>query len=233
MQYDNNKIKRNAFYSTMLDFFKFSIKGLNCKVLIYKKLKTICTVGTASMIILLPFLEYDFTLDSNSTYIETTVKNLICKNKQIKAKDLVESNILTESLNESIWKFNFSNTLIPLEKGFNQYEKEASINLNLTIWPVRFIYLDEEENIVKIWNNVQTGHDVYILKVFDLKDNVELEIIGSVLIQYFEILKNVDIFAQGYIFDTHANGLENNENFSSDINVEYRMNYLEEIYTYL
>lgn len=112
--------------------------------------------------------------------------------------------------------------------------KTAQVKFNLAILPVRFVYLDEQKQISKIWNNTTINDQQYLLKFFD-SSNRELTVNNQQIIeQYFKILESTNPFAEGYIFDRASTKYSSNTAIQ-DFKIELKSNSLglEEIYTYI
>lgn len=112
--------------------------------------------------------------------------------------------------------------------------KTAQVKFNLAILPVRFVYLDEQKQISKIWNNTTINDQQYLLKFFD-SSNRELTVNNQQIIeQYFTILESTDPFDEGYIFDREIKTYSSNTAIQ-DLKIELKSSSLglEEIYTYI
>ena len=112
--------------------------------------------------------------------------------------------------------------------------KDTQVEFNLAILPVRFVYLDEQKQISKIWNNASINDQQYLLKFFD-SENREIKINNQQIIkQYFTILESTNPFDEGYIFDRESNKYSSNTAIQ-DLKIELKSSSfgLEEIYTYI
>ncbi|NMA30026.1 MAG: hypothetical protein GX943_03155 [Candidatus Pacebacteria bacterium] len=110
----------------------------------------------------------------------------------------------------------------------------AELEFNQSILPVRFVYLDNNQQIQRIWNNAKIDDQQYILKFFNSL-NQEIAIVDETLIkQYFLILKLTKPFEQGFIYD-REHPLEKNNVSDKQFKVELRKSTfgIEEIYTYI
>jgi hypothetical protein len=110
----------------------------------------------------------------------------------------------------------------------------VDLDLNLAILPVRFVYLNSEQTIVKIFNNAKLFDSTYVLKFFD-EANREINITDQkILEQYFAILETCDPFSEGFIFSLE-NELDRQQSSPNSLKVDFRQNELglEEIYTYI
>jgi hypothetical protein len=124
------------------------------------------------------------------------------------------------------------------EKTFVAIEDEievekGNVSFSQSILPVRFVYIDVNGEVVKIWNNVRKGDDVYVLKFFSFEENEELDFNSELFRIYSNVLKNLDIFAQEYIYDiSNFMGLENQQN-GMEITLEYTIGKMHEVHTYI
>lgn len=112
--------------------------------------------------------------------------------------------------------------------------KDVQVEFNLAILPVRFVYLDEQKQISKIWNNTTINDQQYLLKFFD-SSNRELTVNNQQIIeQYFTILESTDPFDEGYIFDREIKTYSSNVPVQN-LNIDLKSSSLglEEIYTYI
>lgn len=108
------------------------------------------------------------------------------------------------------------------------YAGNTFIDLEQSILPVRFIYLDSEQNIIKIWNNVGPFDRAYVIKFYT--NTSEIEIDQDLIERYTNLLSQIDPFKYGYI--------STNENNTSllrqhEINLLIINDGYEEIHTYI
>jgi len=68
-----------------------------------------------------------------------------------------------------------------------------------SILPVRFIYLNNNDDVVKIFNNVTETNTAYILKFYREDTNSEVPISDSLLNNFKQLINKVDISQQGFI----------------------------------
>lgn len=112
--------------------------------------------------------------------------------------------------------------------------KAAQVELNLTILPVRFVYLDENQQIIKIYNNARVDDQQYLLKFFDASNQEIIVSDQKIMERYLIILENINPFQEGFIFDSELN--DDSKNLSrTNFTLELKKNNfgLEEIYTYI
>ena len=100
------------------------------------------------------------------------------------------------------------------------------------ILPVRFAYVDTQGKIDRIWNNVQIGDDLYVVKFFITGTNTEISHSKELLTQYTKIIGSVSTFIQGDIFN-----VRNLTTYSSvaNLTIEFQdsVRGLQEIHTYI
>lgn len=112
--------------------------------------------------------------------------------------------------------------------------KAAQLEFDQSILPVRFVYLDKNQQIIKIWNNTKANDRQYVLKFFNF-ENKEILITSQELIdQYFSILEKINPFDKGLIF--HQDAITKNSSLSNKgLKIELRESDLglEEVYTYI
>ena len=68
-----------------------------------------------------------------------------------------------------------------------------------SIFPVRFIYLNNNDDIVKVFNNVTETNTAYILKFYREDTNSEVPISDPLLNNFKQLINKVDISQQGFI----------------------------------
>lgn len=89
------------------------------------------------------------------------------------------------------------NLRIPVQAWDNS---STNTQFQQSILPVRFIYLDENGNIIKIFNNVSELNTVYILKFYNDKTGVELPITKDLLDKFQILIDKVDMLQQGFFY---------------------------------
>lgn len=67
-----------------------------------------------------------------------------------------------------------------------------------SILPVRFIYVDDQEDIVKVFNNVVGSNTQYVIKFFNADNEQEIGVNPGLLSKYQEFINNVDISETGF-----------------------------------
>ena len=107
------------------------------------------------------------------------------------------------------------------------------VEFKLTILPVRFVYVNDLNEIIKIWNNVKGNDRLYVLKFF--KEDEKTEISENPLLKrkYLEAMKGLDAFKKGVIYSQE--GIKSKENYAQRIKVDFSNSSTgtEEIYTYI
>lgn len=81
----------------------------------------------------------------------------------------------------------------------NQPSGSTDVNFVLTILPVRFVYVENNE-IIKIWNNVKKDDTQYVVKFVDQNEK-EITPTEKLYSQYFSIIEDLDVFEHGTIYD--------------------------------
>jgi hypothetical protein len=112
----------------------------------------------------------------------------------------------------------FSITLfcIPLLSPSKTVAGDISINITQSILPVRFVYLNDKQQIINIWNNVTKKDKNYIIKFFI--NNREVKTDDNLMNIYIRFTSSID---------------KNYANSSPIIDVIKSNNSYEEIYTYI
>lgn len=112
--------------------------------------------------------------------------------------------------------------------------KAAQLEFDQLILPVRFVYLDKNQQIIKIWNNTKVNDRQYVLKFFNFENKEILPTNQELIDQYFSILEKTNPFDKGFIFyqDTTT---RNSSLSNKGLKIELRESDLglEEIYTYI
>jgi hypothetical protein len=71
--------------------------------------------------------------------------------------------------------------------------------LTQTILPVRLIYLNDYSDVVKIWNNVKSNDDKFILKFIYLKNDEEITINDELILKYSKLLSTYNLMEFGWV----------------------------------
>jgi len=112
--------------------------------------------------------------------------------------------------------------------------RASDVNFQQAILSVRFVYLDNQQNIVKIYNNAKLTDFQYLLKFF-ASSGQEMAVINQELLdQYLQILEVIDPFSEGFIF-TQENQFVQQESLDKTFEIDLRHDNLglKEIYTYI
>jgi len=80
----------------------------------------------------------------------------------------------------------------------------ASVNLNQSILPVSFVYLDKKGEIEKIWSNISANDNLYVLKFFSAEKNLELPKNQKFISLFQEAVTQKEIFLNGSGSPDHA-----------------------------
>ena len=140
---------------------------------------------------------------------------------------ILEKGIYTENIttNETETPSNPSETV---SKG-TQSSGSTDVNFVLTILPVRFVYVENNE-IIKIWNNVKKDDTQYVVKFLD-KNDKEITPSQTLYTQYFRIIEEINIFEHGTIYDENIK--ISKKTYTDNIHIQVNENSLEkeEIYT--
>jgi len=81
-----------------------------------------------------------------------------------------------------------------------EINNENSVTFTQAILPVRFVYVDEMGEIIRIWSNVKSTDTSYVLKFF--KNELELEKNENLLFSYYKTMEETIPYQQGLIYDT-------------------------------
>ena len=140
---------------------------------------------------------------------------------------ILEKGIYTENIttNETETPSNPSETV---SKG-TQSSGSTDVNFVLTILPVRFVYVENNE-IIKIWNNVEKDDTQYVVKFLDQNEK-EITPSENLYSQYFNIIEELDVFKHGTIYDENMRISKKADNDNIYIQVNENSLEKEEIYT--
>lgn len=114
----------------------------------------------------------------------------------------------------------------------NSDGSRTQTTLKISILPVRFVYVNDENEIVKIWNNTKEEDTKYILKYIDFETNKEIEENEILANKYLAVIKNIDVFAEGVIYDINVR-ITTENSVDWDIQVNDTGSGLEEVHTYI
>jgi len=172
---------------------------------------------------LLSFITYthiqDTTLSEEKSIIEEQDDFLVAETTTIKTDT---EDVKTDTMEPE--------TVVKEEKSVNS--NTTTVTLSLKIIPVRFVYLNDEYEIVKIWNNVKEEDQVYALKFYKEDEKTELIVGDDVRAEYFEIVKETDIFKQGIIYTQNSEkGIQKNYARNLEIDFNNTPAGIEEIHT--
>lgn len=112
-------------------------------------------------------------------------------------------------------------------------KSSTDVEFKLTILPVRFVYVNDLNEIIKIWNNVKENDSLYVLKFF--KEDEKTEISENPLLKrkYLEVMKGLDAFKKGVIYSQE--GITPRGNYAQRMKVDFSNSSTgtEEVYTYI
>jgi len=170
---------------------------------------------------------------SFSTYTQTQDTTLPEEKIIIEEQDdfLVAEITTTETDTEDVKTETIkADTVVNEEKSFSS--NSTNVTLSLKIIPVRFVYLNDNYEIVKIWNNVKEEDQVYALKFYKEDEKTELIVGDDVTAEYFEIVKETDIFKQGIIYTQDSQKVVQ-KNYARNLEIEFNntSSGVEEIHT--
>ncbi len=96
--------------------------------------------------------------------------------------------------------------------------KSVNVTFSLTILPVRFVYINENGDIERIWNNALNKHDLYGLKFYSTENEKdEINPTYKQLSAYYTIIQNTNEFFEGDIYKINETKLqEKNNSFTVD-----------------
>lgn len=112
--------------------------------------------------------------------------------------DSLTQELEINQIDSSLIKFNTSE--IPKQTK-QKKDNEVKITFSFEILPVRFVYINEEGGITRIWNNTENKHQRYVLKFFKNDTEEEVEPSEKHLDSYYTIIQNTNNFYEGDIFD--------------------------------
>ena len=175
--------------------------------------------------------------DSGLGIEETVFKKYPQKNT---VSDTFRISSLNEQSNIEIPKKELSKTKdLPSSKPQKEIISEITpksstdVEFKLTILPVRFVYVNDLNEIIKIWNNVKENDSLYVLKFF--KEDEKTEISENPLLKrkYLEAMKGLDAFKKGVIYSQE--GITPRGNYAQRMKVDFSNSStgIEEIYTYI
>ena len=101
------------------------------------------------------------------------------------------------------------------------------------ILPVRFVYVDKQGNIDRIWNNAQEGDSMYVIKFFETGTNTEISQNKNLILQYVRLISKVSIFSQGNIFIAGLEIATIPTKINTIISFQDSLQGLQEIHTYI
>lgn len=109
----------------------------------------------------------------------------------------------------------------------------GEMRLKQSILPVRFVYLNSDGEIARIWNNVTQKDDFYAIKFYASGSKKEISPTGKNLSNYQELLDRRNCFQEGDIFNYNQRepGGNHKEEFKVDFIKRYKS--IEEIHTYV
>jgi hypothetical protein len=139
----------------------------------------------------------------------------------------VESIFYAESIAPELKEDSSSIKTEPILTEKPRPSSSRDITLTITILPVRFVYVDSEYQIVKIWNNVKKDDGKYGLKFYDEQTKKEIDGNDYIMAQFNSLLLQIDPFTEGLIYDRSV-GIEKKDYAT---NVDIQFNEREEIYT--
>lgn len=179
----------------------------------------------------------DLVADSGLGIEETVFKKYPQKNT---VSDTFRISSLNEQSNIEIPKKELSETKDfsspkPQKEIISEITPKSStdVEFKLTILPVRFVYVNDLNEIIKIWNNVKENDRLYVLKFF--KEDEKTEISENPLLKrkYLEVMKGLDAFKKGVIYSQE--GITPRGNYAQRIKVDFSNSSTgtEEIYTYI
>lgn len=129
-------------------------------------------------------------------------------------------------LNFLIWTLCFSWFLPP------QKALAANVNFSQSILPVRFVYINNQGNIEKIWSNISEKDDLYVVKCIDAKSQKEVSMNDKLLMSYQDMVKKSGTVSGTIFPDVTRNYFSQKDNYSVAVDFLKFNNYVEEVRTY-
>jgi hypothetical protein len=106
----------------------------------------------------------------------------------------------------------------------------AEVHFGQSILPVRFVYLDHNGQITKIWSNVSEKDSVYIIKYFDEKSQKEVALESNNVFNSYQNIIDQTQLISGSVSAADMKGDTVQDNLAIDF-VKIN-NTVEEIHTY-
>ena len=102
-------------------------------------------------------------------------------------------------------------------------KSEQQVTFNITILPVRKVYVNDSGEIEKIWNNAKEKHETYVLQFIDKESEGEIEPTREQRDNYFIIMQHIKPYNEGMIYentDENINFEDTSENVTEFVSNE-------------
>jgi len=105
------------------------------------------------------------------------------------------------------------------------------VNFSQSILPVRFVYLDNQNEIQKIWSNVSSDDSLYVVKFLNQKSQKEIKMNSNIFGDYQNMIRRSKLMS-GELLASSLNSYNKGNSRSLSVDFIQDKNSIEEVHTY-